>query len=295
MTAPAQGISVIVPTCGRMDALLLCLGALERQAPVAGGMQVVVSIDGPSPAPADVRAFAGRLELEIVHADLTGPAGARNRGAAVARAPLLAFVDDDCVPQPGWAVALVAALEGHPDALAGGPVVNAYPRDVAAAAAHAVLEALYACPTEDFLAAANLSLRRERFVELGGFDESFPTAAAEDRDLCARAIDSGMEVVVVPNAAVVHHRPAGPVSLWRQHAEYGRGARRLARLREESGRPPVRAGRRFPRALARATFSAAREAHSPFVVPLVMLTQVAAVWGYATCQTRRRSRISSGL
>jgi GT2 family glycosyltransferase len=284
MNAAAQGLSVVVPTCGRPEALERCLGALATQSPVAGGMQVVVSIDGRSPEPADVRALAGNLELEVVHADQTGPAGARNRGAAAAGAPLLAFLDDDCTPEPGWALALVAALEGHPDALAGGPIVNAFPRRVSAAAAHAVLEALYACPTENFLAAANLGVWRDRFAALGGFDESFPTAAAEDRDLCARAVDGGMEVIIVPNATVVHHRLAGPVGLWRQHAEYGRGARRLARLREQAGQPPVRAGRGFPRALAGSTLRAAREARSPVVVPLVGLTQVAAVWGYATCR-----------
>jgi GT2 family glycosyltransferase len=285
MNAAAQGISVVVPTCGRLDALERCLAALRSQQPVAGGLQVVVSIDGSDPAPADVRAAApAGLALEVVQAPRTGPAGARNRGAVRATAPLLAFVDDDCTPQPTWAGALATALEAHPDALAGGPIVNAYPRDVAAAAAHAVLEALYACPTEDFLAAANLAMRRERFVALDGFDESFPTAAAEDRELCTRAVESGMQVVVVPNATVVHHRPGGATGLWRQYAEYGRGARRLARQRASAGQPPVRAGNGFPRALAHSTLRAARAAHSPAVVPLVGMTQVATVWGYATCR-----------
>jgi GT2 family glycosyltransferase len=178
VTAAAQGISVVVPTCGRPEALERCLEALAKQEPVTGGMQVVVSIDGSDPALADVRALARGLDIEVVQAERTGPAGARNRGALRATAPLLAFIDDDYAPQPTWAAALAAALEQHPDALAGGPIVNAYPRDAAAAAAHAVLEALYACPTEDFLAAANLGMRREHFVALDGFDESFPTAAA---------------------------------------------------------------------------------------------------------------------
>jgi GT2 family glycosyltransferase len=283
MIAAGPGMSVVVPACGRIDPLRCCLGALAAQEPVAGGLQVVVSIDGDDPDPAAVRAAApSGLHVQVVRADRTGPAGARNRGAASATRALLAFVDDDCEPEPGWAAALAAALERDTATLAGGPIINAYPRDRCAAASHAVLTALYDGPVQTFLASANLALHRERFVALGGFDERFPTAAAEDRDLCARAAELGMSVLLVEEARVTHHRPSGPAELWRQYVEYGRGARRLARHRAGAGQGPVRAGRGFPRALARSTLSAAREAGSPSVVALVGLTQVATAWGYAT-------------
>jgi GT2 family glycosyltransferase len=283
MIAAGPGMSVVVPACGRIDALGRCLAALAAQQPVAGGLQVVVSVDGDDPDPAAVRAVAPRgLHVHVIQSPRTGPAGARNRGAAAANRELLAFVDDDCDPHSGWAAALTAALERYPGALAGGPIVNAYPRDSSAAASHAVLEALYDCPPRSFLASANLALRRDRFVALGGFDVGFPTAAAEDRDLCARAVDLGMRVVFAPEAAVRHHRPSGPAHLWRQHVEYGRGARRLARRRADLGQPAVRAGRGFPGALARSTLRATRAAGSPAVVPLVGLTQLATAWGYAT-------------
>jgi GT2 family glycosyltransferase len=283
--AAAPGMSVVVPACGRTRALRRCLRALTAQESIDGGLEVIVSIDGPDPTPSEVRELAPEgLDLRVIQSAHTGPAGARNRGAAAARAALLAFVDDDCEPAAGWAAALAAALARDPEALAGGPLVNAYPRDSAAAASHAVVEALYECPTEAFLAAANLALWRDRFEALGGFDESFPTAAAEDRELCARVLDSGMRVVCVDDATVLHHRSSGPILLWRHHAEYGRGARRLARRREGAGQPPVRAGRGFPKALARSTLRAARQARSPAVLPLVGLTQLATVWGYATCR-----------
>jgi GT2 family glycosyltransferase len=283
MIAAGPGMSVVVPACGRIEALERCLAALAAQQPVAGGLQVVVSVDGGDPDPAAVRAVAPlSLHVHVLQSPRTGPAGARNRGAASANRELLAFVDDDCEPHPGWAATLSAALQRYPGALAGGPLVNAYPRDSSAAASHAVLEALYECPPRSFLAGANLALRRDRFVALGGFDDGFPTAAAEDRDLCARAVDLGMRVVFVRDAAVRHHRPSGPAHLWRQHVEYGRGARRLARRRTELGQPAVRAGRGFPGALTRSTLRAARAGGSPAVVPLVGLTQLAVAWGYAT-------------
>jgi glycosyltransferase involved in cell wall biosynthesis len=43
-----------------------------------------------------------------------GPATGRNAAVELARAPLVAFTDDDCLAHPGWAAALLAALEqGH--------------------------------------------------------------------------------------------------------------------------------------------------------------------------------------
>lgn len=276
-------MSVVVPACGRTEALGRCLAALAAQR-LDGGLDVIVSVDGPDPSPSAVREVApAGLDLQVIQSARTGPAGARNRGAAAAGRPLLAFVDDDCEPANGWAAALAAALERDPDALVGGPLLNPNPRDFSAAASHAITEALYDCTTFDFLPSANLALRRDRFEALGGFNESFPTAAAEDRELCARALGRGMRVVPVDKTTVLHHRASSPVRLWRQYAEYGRGARRLARLRESAGQPPVRAGRGFPGALARSTVRAARQARSPAVVPLVGLTQVATVWGYATC------------
>ena len=145
-----------------------------------------------------------------------------------------------------------------------------------------MLAALYAGPPQTFLATANLALLRDSFITLAGLDERFPTAAAEDRDLCARAVEGGMTVVLVDEAGVRHHRPSGPALLWRQYVEYGRGARRLARVRASGGLSPVRAGRGFPGALVRSTLQAAREARSPSVIAWVGVTQLATVWGYAT-------------
>jgi GT2 family glycosyltransferase len=278
-------MSVVVPACGRTQALGRCLAALAAQQAVDGGLDVIVSVDGPDPSPSAVREVAPEgLDLQVIQSAQTGPAGARNRGAAAAARALLAFVDDDCEPADGWAAALAAALERDLDALVGGPLLNPYPRDSSAAASHAITEALYDCSTFDFLPSANLALWRDRFEALGGFDESFPTAAAEDREFCARVLGRGMRVVPVEKATVLHYRSSSPVRLWRQYAEYGRGARRLARLRESAGQPPVRAGSGFPGALARSTVRGARRARSPAVVPLVGLTQVATVWGYATCR-----------
>jgi GT2 family glycosyltransferase len=201
-TAPA--LSVIVPTLDRPESLRACLRALDRQT-VAGAMEVIV---------------------EEGH---QGPAAARNAGAATARAPLLAFIDDDCEPDPGWAAALLARHEEEPEALIGGRTLNGLPGNRFSAASQAITEAALAHhnggpggPT--FFPSNNVAVPADAFADLGGFDEGVRRAGGEDRDLCERWIESGRSMAEAPDALVHHSHPLGIGGFWRQHAAYGGGA-----------------------------------------------------------------------
>ena len=128
---------------------------------------------------------------------------ARNAGARATDADKLAFLDADCVPEPGWLDALDRCLDGHP--LVGGRVV------VEGAATRAErFDTLWRLRQDETIAqgwsgSGNLGVRRALFDRLRGFDEWF-THAGEDVDLCLRA----GEVAYCP-AAVVHHAPARTV------------------------------------------------------------------------------------
>ena len=52
-------------------------------------------------------------------------ATARNTGARVASAPILAFLDDDCEPEPGWAEQAAAAFHDDVIGVAGALLVTA--------------------------------------------------------------------------------------------------------------------------------------------------------------------------
>jgi glycosyltransferase involved in cell wall biosynthesis len=131
-----------------------------------------------------------------------GPAGARNAGWRQARAPLIAFTDDDTLPDPHWLTAGVAALAGGAAAAAGTIVV---PRPD--------------CPTDyeadasgleraEF-ATANVFVTRAFLVATGGFDERFTSAWREDSDLQFTLLRAGGEIVRAADAVVVHPvRPA---------------------------------------------------------------------------------------
>lgn len=178
---PGVIASVVVPTCGRPELLRRCLSALERQS-------------------------LPREQYEIVVVDDTGlrsgPAAARNRGWRQARAPIVAFTDDDAVPDPGWLENGLAAIRRGADAAVGRTVmpVSATPTDYERN--ESGLE------RAEFIT-ANCFVRRTVLERLGGFDESFRMPWREDSDLHFRLLEHGCRIARAEAAVVVHPvRPA---------------------------------------------------------------------------------------
>lgn len=219
--------SVIIPTYNRRDALNDCLQSLARQEYPRDAFEVIIVDDGGSDPLGDLGArFQGQFVW--TRQNKAGPATARNLGALSARGEYLAFTDDDCQPSPDWLRQLERSLSKNPNALIGGRVVNDLPGNSCSAASQELIDYLYASYTKDgsprLFTSNNIALSRRGFQEVGGFDESFPLAAAEDRDLCARWTRLNRLLVYAPSA-VVNHRHALTISKFvRQHYGYGRGA-----------------------------------------------------------------------
>ena len=234
-----MSVTVVVPTRDRPAALARCVAALAALEPPAGGFEVVIADDASTPpvrAP-NVGASAW-ADLRVVRIAGAGPAAARNAGAAEARCELLAFTDDDCMPNPDWLLRLEATMTAADADAAGGPLVNVVPGDRWAAASQTLLDRLYDWYNADpddarFLASSNLIVRRDAFESVAGFDTAFPNAAAEDRDLCQRLRESGRRLAFAPEARVRHAHALGATGFWRQHLAYGRGAARFHHRRAQ--------------------------------------------------------------
>lgn len=298
-SSPPVAASVVVPTYRRPHALARCLSALAAQEPPAGGFEVIVVIDGEDGAQeALATARASPVAARVFVQANAGPAAARNHGASFARGRWLAFTDDDCRPAPGWLRALAPEVEREPEALVGGTVRNGLADNRSAAASQLVQDVSWehfsrrGHPAR-FLPSNNIALTRRAFDRVGGFDaETFRRAAAEDRDLCDRALAAGLELRLAPAAIVDHFHELSPVALWRQHRHYGRGARRFQLARRRRGLPPLTANAGYYLALAASTFSRARSLRAVGFVALIATTQVAYVAGYVaeTLHTRGSRR-----
>ena len=239
-------ISVIIPAYERPEALRRCLMALEAQQLAQDLFEVIVVDDGSAACLADeLQDRTGIRNLTFLRQPNAGPATARNRGAAAARAPLLAFTDDDCLPRPDWLAALLTAASAAPDCLLGGITLNALPEDVFAEASQDIVDHVQAYHqrrhgTPVLLTSNNLSIAKDAFVASGGFDPSFPMAAGEDRDFCERWLRRGKPLRLVPDAVVDHAHAMSLRRFWRQQCNYGKGGHHAARTARRSGAAPLR-------------------------------------------------------
>lgn len=280
MTDPV-GATVVVPSFNRPTRLAECLGALAALRPPPGGFEVVVVDDG-SPSPLATVCAPFEPLVRCLRQPNRGPAAARNAGAAAARREFLAFTDDDCRPEPGWLGALIARHGGVPGRLVGGRVVNLLEVDPFASASQSLCDFLYEwwgaeAGTMPFFTSNNLGGLRADFLSLGGFDETFPLAAAEDREFGLRWRDRWGDLAYAPEAVVGHRHAMSLRGYLRQHANYGRGARHLHRLLDAKGDPRPRVeALRFYLALVAHPLRRGRLGQSA----LMLLSQVAMVGGY---------------
>jgi len=94
-------VTVVIPVRDRPAELARCLAGL------AGAPRVIVVDDG-SQDQAAVKSAAAAAGASVLRRPVNGgPAAARNTGLAAADTPLVAFLDSDCVPGPGWLDALL--------------------------------------------------------------------------------------------------------------------------------------------------------------------------------------------
>ena len=213
--------TVVVPTRDRPAALQRCLAALAAQRNVT--LDVVIVDDG-SVAEAAVAAVAEGFGARLVRLEGVGPAAARNAGVAAANADRILLLDDDCVPQPGWAETLVAAAAHAPRLVVAGAVL---PPPAATAWLRASERiALQAEAASGFFRTLNLSCGRELLLQIL-FDETFPAAAGEDRDWCVRAARAGATFAREPAAVVEHGADLGARAFFGQQLRYGRAVHLL--------------------------------------------------------------------
>jgi GT2 family glycosyltransferase len=273
--------SLVIPTYRRHAQLRACLEGIAALDYPREGFEVVVVDDGSGHAPSHVvDAVRPRVNVRLVEQPHAGPATARNTGARLARAPYLVFIDDDCVPAADYLRVLDRAFIAHPDAAVGGRTINSVAENPYSAASQGLIDYLYGyfnatAVDARFVASNNLALPLRRFLEIGGFDTSFPFAAAEDRDLCDRWREHGFEMRFVPSAVVHHAHRMTLRGFLRQHFTYGRGGVHLQRARGGRGRqgPRFQPARFYVGLLAHPLRQRGRRA--PVVAALTALSQAA--------------------
>lgn len=227
----APRVSVVVATHNRAERLETLLGSLRQQTLPAAVFEVVVVDDGSRDETAEVLSrerARGDLQMTVLrNAAAGGPAAARNAGLRAARAPVVAFVDDDCVALPRWLEAGVEALEANPNAIVQGPVV---PNPAEAHLIGPFARSVNVKSLTPYFQAGNVFYPRSLLDRVDGFDEVGFAARGEDSDLGWRAVAAGGVPIFVEEAAVYHAVIVlGPLGRLRHESRWGTIVKAYAR------------------------------------------------------------------
>jgi GT2 family glycosyltransferase len=197
-----------VVSAGRPDALRRCLLGLHQQA--LPGLEVVVVADAEGQAA--VRSLPVRGALKLLPQHRPNISAARNAGIKAAAGEIVAFIDDDAVPEPTWHAAVLDAFADPDLAAMTGPVLgrNGISLQWGPLAVNGLAQDIKIDPVGPVrdgyhrkLQGTNMAFRRHALEQLGGFDEAF-AFYLDDTDMALRLGQSGLQSAWVPGA-VVHH------------------------------------------------------------------------------------------
>jgi glycosyltransferase involved in cell wall biosynthesis len=199
-------VGVVIPVYNDWQRLQLCLQALAQQTYPAERWRVRVVDNGSDDWPAEP---VFPLPVEVLRCPQPGSYAARNLAALGWDVDVLAFTDADCRPEPDWLLEGLACLDhaAHAADLVAGAIRLTASRAVAPTAAEQLDQILgfdqgRTVRRAGYGATANLFVRASVFHALGGFQSQ--TRSGADRDLCARALRMGSQLVYAPRARVGH-------------------------------------------------------------------------------------------
>jgi GT2 family glycosyltransferase len=208
-------VSVIIPVRDGGDAFRACLAAVSASTPRAH--ELIVVVDGPDAEASRLAAAAGARVIALPAT--VGPARARNLGAAEATGDILFFVDADVVVPPGLFGHVAERLRGNPDIAA---VIGSYddaPADPGFLSQYRNLLHHYVHQTAHEEASTFWcgcgAIRRQVFLDAGGFNGGFSDPSIEDIEFGYRLRRAGHRVRLAKEAQVTHLKRWTPLLLLR--------------------------------------------------------------------------------
>jgi mycofactocin glycosyltransferase len=260
---PGPGdVTVVIPVRDRYDELARCLGGLREAVAAdlitarcggaagrgATGEPQLIVVDDCSADPAAIAAIVARAGARVIRRPVNGgPGAARNTGLAAAATGLVAFLDSDCVPAPGW---LDALLPHFADPATGAVAPRIVPHDAGIHHAGRTWLARYegASSTLDmgarpsivrpgarvsYVPGAALLVRREAAGD--GFQAGM--RVGEDVDFVWRLAAAGWRVRYEPAAVMAHQHRVQLRSWFSRRVDYGTSAAILEDLHPGDVRP----------------------------------------------------------
>jgi O-antigen biosynthesis protein len=219
--------TVAVCSCNGSRTIRQTLEGLERiEYP---NFEVIVVNDGSTDA---TPAIAAEYNCQVITTKNQGLSSARNIAWRAAGGDIIAYIDDDAIPDPHWLHYLAETFRNVAYAAAGGP-------NIAPPNANTISDCVDNSPGNpvhvlitdeiaEHLPGCNMAIRKSALEAVDGFDPTF-RVAGDDVDVCWRLQQRGWVLGFSPGAAVLHHRRNTILGYWKQQFGYGKAEALLER------------------------------------------------------------------
>jgi|Deesub1362A_J573_1020465.scaffolds.fasta_scaffold00057_171 glycosyltransferase involved in cell wall biosynthesis len=203
-------ISVVIPAHNASTKIHNLLESLKTQD--FYDYEIIVIDDNSSDPTSEIaKEYAKVVKLK----NKKGPAGARNVGIREANGQIIAFTDSDCVAKKDWLKNIakafddqnIHAVQGHVKI----PKSNFLGDSISAlgfpAGGSVGFENMWHVSKEGFtdhITTCNCAVRKDLFLKIGFFDETFKTPGGEDSEFSYRLSKQGFKIKYLPNAIVIH-------------------------------------------------------------------------------------------
>src|SRR6476469_9865316 len=251
-----NSLSVVIPTKDRADALERTLDALAAQNANDAELEAIVIDNGSDDDTVEQvrrRAGSGALSIRLLEEPAGGPAAARNAGAEAATGEILLFLGDDTEPEradllrthldlhsarPEPSYGVLGRITWNPR-----EPITPFMRWLENGGPQFHYVDIEAGPVDSssYFYSSHVSIKREIFERVGGFDVRFPTAAVEDTELGVRLAEAGLELDYHPELLGLHDHPTTPAQSLRRSIAVGRSAALYNRLRPDRPHPGAQA------------------------------------------------------
>jgi glycosyltransferase involved in cell wall biosynthesis len=217
-------VSVIIPTYNRKDVLRETLLSLGQQTYSFTQYEVVIADDGSTDGTGEmVAALPAPCAIRHDWQANRGVNAARNRGTRLARGPLLLFLDDDMLADPGLIEAHAESHTQHQGIIVKGRVIWRPLGEWTTFARVTQTDSdLNETPDENgFISffsvfAGHFSIRRADALAAGPWEEGWKPYGFFDLDFMYRAHKSGLRMLYDPRAVTYHRDYAAGL---RQHCK----------------------------------------------------------------------------
>lgn len=192
-------LSVVIPLFNDEANICQCLASLRIE--LFAEDEIIIVDNGSTDHSVDLALQFQGESVKVLKLEVGTVAAVRNFGAQHAAGDILAFIDSDCLVQPGWRSACLKRLLNSEESIAATGSKCLVPQD-----APWFIRAWFAQRRPDgdvvYINSGNFIIKKSVFQSINGFDETLVTG--EDSEICLRLRQIGCRVVEDARIAVIH-------------------------------------------------------------------------------------------